>query len=304
MPLEQGFIDEITGPGASEFLDRNWSGLDPFSQNQAFCLVAEEGRLDLLNILVEKTPEHRRGGMIHANFDNSFTSAAKNGHIPIVKRLLELTPADTDRNLWLRNKMIHTDSEFYDTRDVAFRLAASNGHLNVVNLLITETPDPNIRKMMIHVALVLEGNSLRRDVLQRLQEESRALDLENSPESEDPVEPAGAIIPQPQVAIQAAGAAYVAPEANPSQLQVVAVPPAGVGAVDVALDPQPQVAERPNPNPITLFASRLVRLFTQCFTRNNDSRVAPGGENAEAARGEVGRGNRVHPIDGGGRGER
>jgi hypothetical protein len=110
----------------------------------AFRIAAQNGHLNIINMLIELTSDPiKRSMMICAcDSDNksyaAFRDAAANGRLDIINRLLEVTP------LMERNDMIHA------ANDDAFGWAVHNGHLSVVYKLIELTPDPILRSNIIH----------------------------------------------------------------------------------------------------------------------------------------------------------
>ncbi|MBP7710748.1 MAG: ankyrin repeat domain-containing protein, partial [Rickettsiales bacterium] len=90
--------------------------------------AAENGRLNIVNRLIELTPVEERQEMIRAFDYEAFRRAAENGHLDVVNRLIELIPVEE------RQEMIRA----FDYE--AFRRAAENGHLDVVNRLIELIP--------------------------------------------------------------------------------------------------------------------------------------------------------------------
>ena len=80
--------------------------------DESLRLSAENGHIDMVKYLVEN------GADIHAQNDESLRLSAKNGHLGVVKYLVE-NGAD-----------VHADD------DCALYLSACNGHLEVVRLLL------------------------------------------------------------------------------------------------------------------------------------------------------------------------
>jgi len=82
-----------------------------FNINASLCRASENGHLEVVKLLVEK------GADIHADNDYSLKWASGNGHLEVVKLLVE------------KGANIHANN------DCAFQLASIYGHLEVVKFL-------------------------------------------------------------------------------------------------------------------------------------------------------------------------
>jgi ankyrin repeat protein len=109
------------------------------NNNAAFRWSAVMGHVDIVKLLIEMTPDEQKQAMIHADNDLAFRWSAENGHIDILKLLIEMTPDDEQKQA-----MIHANN------DDALIGAATNGHIDIINYLIEMTPDDEQRQAMIH----------------------------------------------------------------------------------------------------------------------------------------------------------
>lgn len=88
--------------------------------NQALAFTARHGNLEMLKYLVEN-----KGADLHAEDERALRVASQNGHLDIVKYLVE------------RGADVHAMFEG------ALRFAAERGHQDVVNYLLSKGADPN-----------------------------------------------------------------------------------------------------------------------------------------------------------------
>lgn len=142
MPLPPGLEAAILANRPEAFTQSIWDSLPPQDQNAALRRAASFGCLEVVNHLINLTPdEERRGAMIHEFNHLTFRVAALFGHFGILNRLIELTPDEEQRNT-----MIHADD------NVAFCWAlsrVSSGSLNIINFLIEQTPNAVAQRAMI-----------------------------------------------------------------------------------------------------------------------------------------------------------
>ncbi len=116
---------------------------------KAFRRAAKNGHLDVVNRLIELTPEEEYQEMIQVWDCEAFHRAAENGHLNVVNRLIELTPEE-------------------DYQDVigawdylAIERAAENGHIDIVNRLIELIPAAERQEMIRRSSEYCTNNSAR-----------------------------------------------------------------------------------------------------------------------------------------------
>jgi mannitol/fructose-specific phosphotransferase system IIA component (Ntr-type) len=159
-------VFEIFMAALNAYTPQEKNGLVNYESFSFFRWAAENGHLDVLNKLLELTPDpETRKRMIHAEGDYAFRKAARGGHLDVLNRLVELTPDPETRK-----RMIHARYHYIET----FRYAARDGRLNVLNRLVELITDPDTREEMIHSwsdeTFRLVAQSGRLNVLNRLLE--------------------------------------------------------------------------------------------------------------------------------------
>lgn len=166
--LEEKNYDEIIAtlrnlPDAEAQQSIHFADADEAYQEILFKSAAEAGRLDLVELLIELTPDSADlTSMLHSNGDGAFYAAAKRGDFDLIKRLLELTQDDDKLKAMVYQHSLsaineaaeqgHTDLlEFYfelalnrnheelslkdDENDILFLYAVLSGSLKTAQLV-------------------------------------------------------------------------------------------------------------------------------------------------------------------------
>lgn len=140
MPITQELINLLESNRINEITEGMLQPHNAFDRREMFAFFAKNGHLEIMNRLIDLTiPEDWRNKMIHYGEDGAFRNSAENGHLEVMNRLIELTP-DLER----REAMIHSDGDY------AFKWSAENAHLKIMNRLIELTPDPTQLSNMLH----------------------------------------------------------------------------------------------------------------------------------------------------------
>ena len=112
-----------------------------FDNEALFRIAAEYGWLDLIELLIELTPDPKaRGQMIHVWDDKPFNWAYSKGYIKVMELLIKYSPTQEQRD-----NMIHDDGY-----DGTFMCAATDNDIDMMKLLLNHTQNPILKENMLH----------------------------------------------------------------------------------------------------------------------------------------------------------